>query len=79
MKCARCDSEMTCGCADAKKRVIESFRLYLAAKGMRGYLLSDDEVWQWIEDIVESMNRHVAARAQSQELLSRLPPILHLE
>ena len=64
---------------DAKKRVIEGFRVYLAAKGIRGYLLSDDEAWQWIENIIESMNRHVAMRAQSREVLGSLPPILHPE
>lgn len=69
---------LTDGQRAAKARVIDGFRTYLAARGGYSFLLSDDEIWKWIERLVESMNQHVAAREQSREVLRSLPTILHL-
>jgi len=42
---------------EAKQKAIEAFRAGLTASGIRAYLLSDDEVWQWIGHVVQQFER----------------------
>lgn len=59
----------------SRQRTIESFRLSLAAAGYRVYLLSDDDVWSWIQSLVNQPSAPRLTRGEIEgaaKMLARL-------
>ena len=46
---------------EAKQKAIEAFRRHLTARGLRAYILTDDEVWRWIQRVIQDFERHRAS------------------
>jgi hypothetical protein len=50
------DGTTTSICDASQQRAIHSFRLILAAAGYRAYLLNDDDVWRWLQNLIQQLS-----------------------